>query len=203
MEAGFEAQQGSRYDEAEELLLLASRLASTFDPGDIRRATTLDNLADVYRAQGRQADAETLYREALERRVEILGAEDQRVAVGLENLAGFYVEHGSYAAAAPFYWRALEISEANLGPDHPDVATVLAGLARVHHLELEYPAAEPLYQRALTIRERAFGLSDATVAELLEAYADLLGQTGRESEAAAMEARARSIRPDNFIPTQP
>jgi tetratricopeptide (TPR) repeat protein len=201
MEAGFDAHQGGRYAEAEELFLLASRQAATFDVADIRRATTLENLADVYRAQGREPDAEALYRTALERRVEILGPGHQRVAVGLENLATFYAQQGSYASAEPLYWRALEISEANLGPDHPDVATVLLGLARVRHSQLEYADAEPLYQQALAIREQVLGPNDMTVAELLEPYADLLRAMGRGVEATEMEARARSIRPDDFIST--
>ena len=200
MEAGFEAQQSGRYAEAEEVLLLASRLASTFAADDLRRATTLDNLADVYRAQGRDLEAEALYQQALAHRVEILGSAHQRVAVGLENLGRLYTDQGSYAAAAPAYWRALEITEANLGPGDPDVATILIGLGRVHHAQTDYAEAERLYQRALRIRERAFGLDDVTVAEVLEAYADLLRQTGREGDAIPMEARARDIRPEEFVP---
>ena len=68
-------------------------------PGDIRRGTTLDNLADVLRAQGRVGEAETLYQQALDLHVARLGPNHQRVAAGLDNLARLYVEQGSYAAA--------------------------------------------------------------------------------------------------------
>ena len=201
IEAGYEAQQSGRLREAEEMFLVAVQFAEAFGADDIRRAVTLDNLADVYRAQRRDRDAEGLYRQALEVRSQILGPQHQRVAVGLDNLARFYADQGSYAAAEPLYWRALEISEANLGPDHPDVATTLGGLAALYHDQLEYADAEPLYRRALTIRER-LGLDDVGVAEILEGYADLLKHTGREREALAMAARAREIRPADFVPLE-
>ena len=109
MEAGYEALQSGRFVEAEEMFLVAVRHAEAFGVDDIRRATTLDNLADVYRAQQRDDEAEGLYRQALEIRSQILGPQHQRVAVGLDNLARFYTDQGSYATAEPLYWRALEI----------------------------------------------------------------------------------------------
>jgi len=202
MEAGYEAQQSGRLVEAEEMLLVAVQYAEAFGVDDIRRATTLDNLADVYRAQQREGDAEGLYRQALEIRSQILGPQHQRVAMGLGNLARFYDDQGSYAAAEPLYWRALEISEVNLGPGHPDVATLVGALAALYHLQDEYADAEPLYQRALRIREQTLGPDDASVAEILEGYADLIERTGRESAALAMKARARAIRPDEFVPLE-
>ena len=54
--------------------------------------------------------------------------------------------------------------------------------------------AEALYERALDIRLRALGAEHPVVADTLEAQAVLLRKTGRGSEAAAGEARARAIR---------
>jgi tetratricopeptide (TPR) repeat protein len=167
MEAGYEAQQSGRLVEAEEMFLVAARYADGFGADDIRRAETLDNLADVYRTQQRDREAEGLYHQALEIRSQILGSQDQRVAVGLDNLARFYAEQGSYAAAEPLYWRAVEISEANLGPGHPDVATILGALAALYHDQHQYADAEPIYQRALSIREQSLGPNDMGVAEIL------------------------------------
>ena len=202
MEAGYEAQQSGRLLEAEEMFLVAVQYAEGFGADDIRRAVSLDNLADVYRAQQRDREAEGLYRQALEIRSQILGPQHQRVAVGLDNLGRFYAEQGSYAAAEPLYWRALEISEVNLGPDHPDVATTLGALAALYHGQFEYADAEPLYRRALRIWEQSLGPNDIGVAEVLEGYADLLEHTGREREALAMAARARAIRPADFVPLE-
>ncbi|MEE8199821.1 MAG: tetratricopeptide repeat protein [Candidatus Acidoferrales bacterium] len=54
--------------------------------------------------------------------------------------------------------------------------------------------AEPLYRRALAIREKILGPDHPRVALVLENYATLLRQTGREPQAAEMEARATAIR---------
>ena len=58
----------------------------------------------------------------------------------------------------------------------------------------KYAEAEPLYQRALGIWETALGPEHPNVASVLENYAVLLRKTGRESQAAEMEARAKAIR---------
>ena len=114
MDAGYDALQGGRYAESEEMFLVAAQLAERFSPDDDRRATTWNNLADLYRAQARYRDAEPWYRRALESLVEILGPEHLRVAGGLDNLAGFYFDQGSYGEAEPLYWNAVRIVEDTL-----------------------------------------------------------------------------------------
>jgi tetratricopeptide (TPR) repeat protein len=74
------------------------------------------------------------------------------------------------------------------------VATSLDNLANLYYAQGKYAEAEPLYQRALGIREKALGPEHPNVATVLENYAVLLRQTGRESHATEMEARAKAIR---------
>ncbi len=193
MDAGYDALQGGRYAESEEMFLAAAQLAEGFSPDDERRATTWNNLADLYRAQARYGEAEPLYRRALESLVEILGPAHLRVAGGLDNLAGFYLDQGSYGEAEPLYWSAATIVEDTLGPGHPAIGSILAGLAEIYHQQDQYAEAEPLYRRVLTILEH-FGPEDIRFAELLEDYATLLRQTERGAAAAEMESRARAIR---------
>jgi tetratricopeptide repeat protein len=54
--------------------------------------------------------------------------------------------------------------------------------------------AEAHYRRALAIREKVLPAVPPDVAGILENYAVLLRGTGRSAEAAAMEARERSLR---------
>ncbi len=63
--AGLEAYQQARYAEAEKAWLLALKEAENFGPEDPRLATSLNNLAELYRAQGKYAEAEPLYERAL------------------------------------------------------------------------------------------------------------------------------------------
>lgn len=54
--------------------------------------------------------------------------------------------------------------------------------------------AEQLFKRSLAIREKALGRYHPDVATELENYAYLLREMNRETEAAPLEARAKSIR---------
>jgi tetratricopeptide (TPR) repeat protein len=82
--------------------------------------TLLNNLADLYRAQGRYAEAEPLYKRSLAIRETALGPGHPDVATSLNNLADLYRAQGRYAEAEPLYKRALAIREKALGPDHPE-----------------------------------------------------------------------------------
>ncbi len=74
------------------------------------------------------------------------------------------------------------------------MATKLDNLALFCHDHGKYAEAEPLYQRALAIYEKALGSEHSHVAASLENYASLLRATGRVSEAAELEARAKATR---------
>ena len=61
------AYQQADYAQAKKLLLAALKEAEKFGEQDPRFATSLNNLAELYRAQGKYAQAEPLYRRALAR----------------------------------------------------------------------------------------------------------------------------------------
>jgi len=70
---------------------------------------SLNNLAELYRIQGRYPEAEPLYRRSLAIRERTLGPEHPSVATSLNNLAAFYHVQGRYAEAEPLYRRTLVI----------------------------------------------------------------------------------------------
>ncbi len=123
------AYQQADYAEAEKLFLAALKEAEKFGEQDPRLATSLNNLALLYDAQGKYAQAEPLYRRALAIREKALGPEHPDLATDLNNLALLYRAQGKYAQAEPLSRRALAIWEKALGPDHPQVATTLNNLA--------------------------------------------------------------------------
>ena len=65
MKAGTEALERGQYAEAEKLLLFALKEAEKFGELDGRLATSLNNLAELYHAQGNYAKAEPLHRQSL------------------------------------------------------------------------------------------------------------------------------------------
>ena len=107
-------------------------------------ATILNDLASLYAAQGRHAEAEPLFRRALAIREKVLGPDHPYVATTLGNLGGLYLALGRHAETEPLLERALVIRESALGPEHPDVAESLNNLAIVYRRQGRYGEAESL-----------------------------------------------------------
>ena len=85
-------------------------------------ATSLNNLAGLYQAQGKHAEAEALYERSLAILEKALGKDHPDVAASLNNLAFLYYSQGKYDEAEPLFKRSLAIAEKALGKDHPHVA---------------------------------------------------------------------------------
>ena len=75
MAAATKAYQQGNYPEAEKQLEAAVKEAEGFGPQDPRLATSLNNLAEAYRLEGRYGKAEPLHRRALAIREVALGPE--------------------------------------------------------------------------------------------------------------------------------
>ncbi len=74
---------------------------------DVILASTLNNLAERYKEEGRYADAEPLYQRVLAINEKARGPDHPSVALALNDLAELYKEEGRYADADPLYKRAL------------------------------------------------------------------------------------------------
>jgi tetratricopeptide (TPR) repeat protein len=96
-----------------------------FGVNHVNYGVALNNLAIVYKEQGKYADAEGLFKRALAIQEKTRGKDHPDVAATLNNLAVVYLEQGKYADAEGLHKRALAIKEKALGKDHPDVALTL------------------------------------------------------------------------------
>ena len=149
----------------------------------------------LYRAQGRYAEAEPLYKRSLAIREKALGPDHPDVGDSLNNLAELYRAQGRYAEAEPLYKRSLAIAEKALGPDHPDVGAALNNLAALYEAQGRYAEAEPLYQRSLAICEKALGPDHPDVGTALNNLAVLYQAQGRYAEAEPLyQAQPRHLR---------
>ena len=194
MEAAYHARQDGRYREAEELLLVAADYAADFPANDLRRAMTLNDLAEISVTAERPAEAEVLYRQATEVIEAALGPDHVDLAAHLGMVAAFYADQGIYTEAEPLFERAVAILEPTLGWAHPDVAATVAALASVYYRQGLYAEAEPLYDRSLAVLELALEPDNVRLAEILEEYAGLLRATNRGAAAVPLETRARRVR---------
>ena len=164
-------------------------------------AQDLDELADIYHSEGRDVEAEQLYRRALDLREKSLTPETARnarvmgsVIMGSPDaLQNFLRDQGRLSEIEPVYEQTLRIQEQYLGPNDYSLGQTLENLARVYREEGKSEAALPLCQRALKIAEHNFGEDDPQVAWILNEYAQNLQKLGRTRDATAMHARAERI----------
>ncbi|GJL67731.1 MAG: hypothetical protein NPIRA06_03660 [Nitrospirales bacterium] len=148
----------ARYAQAEPLYQRALAIREeALGPTHPDVATSLNNLGELNRSQGKSAKAEPLYQRALAIREEALGPTHFQVALSLNNLAALYNNQGQDPDAEPLYQRALAIREEVWALTHPDVAQSLNNLGMLYINQRQYAEAKPLLQRALDICEEILG----------------------------------------------
>jgi CHAT domain-containing protein/tetratricopeptide (TPR) repeat protein len=87
----------------------------------------LNNLAELYRALGRYAEAEPLLKRSLAVWEKALGPDHPDVGTALSNLAGLYFEQRDWAHAADFWRRSTDVIERRALRGTHDVVQVLTG----------------------------------------------------------------------------
>ena len=109
---------------------------------------SLNNLAELYWAQGRFGEAEPLYREALQARREVLGPRHPGALISLSNLAALYRAQGRFGEAEPLNREALQARREVLGPHHPLTLASLNNLAELYQAQGRFGEAATLYREA-------------------------------------------------------
>jgi CHAT domain-containing protein/Tfp pilus assembly protein PilF len=153
----------------------------------------LNDLAVLYKQQGRYGDAEPLYKRSLAILEKAVGLDHPKVATSLTNLAALYDSQNRYADAEPLYKRSLAIREKALGPVHPDVANSLHNLAGLYKEQGRYADAEPLFKQSLAIFEKVLGRDHPDVATALTNLAGLYLNQGRSGDAEPLYRRSLAI----------
>ena len=108
-DSGKQAYEAGEYAKAQKLFESALKEAEGFGPNDPRLATSLNNLAELYRAQGKYDQAEPLYKRSLAIREKALGPDHPDVATSLNNLAALYRKTGQVKTAEAMEKRAAGI----------------------------------------------------------------------------------------------
>jgi PAS domain S-box-containing protein len=178
-----------RAADAERLLerALAIREA-TLARDDPDLAGSFEALALVRQRQGRVAEAAALLERQLATAEKIYGAEHPEVARVLLNLGLARADLGEDDDARRLMERALAMAERTLKAGQPLLARSLGSLADHHFKHGRFAAAEPLYRRFMA--QQAGGSVDPERETALGNWARLLRATGRDAEAARVEAAA-------------
>ena len=167
---------------------------------ELRRASIGDHplvaldegaLAAILDALGEDAEAELLLRRTIDTLEDTFGTHNHELAVALNNLAAILARRGDLDAAEAGYRRAVAIKRELLGDDAPEIGGTLNNLAVVLRKRGATDEAETLFVEALSLM-RGLEPTHPSIARCARNYARLLRATGRETEAAALEARTET-----------
>jgi tetratricopeptide (TPR) repeat protein len=130
------------------------RVLGDTHPGTL---TTLDNLANAYRAAGRLAEAISLCERTLADREQVLGDTHPDTLNSRNSLAMAYRDSGRPAEAISLCERTLADREQVLGDTHPDTLNSRFNLALAYLDAGRLAEAISLYERTLAECERVLG----------------------------------------------
>ena len=187
---------------AEQALEAAIAIAERTPDGSAALAAALSRLGEIRHLDGKEGDAEALFRRALDINERLLGAEHHDLVVLLNDLSRLYLKRGAHADAEPLLLRLHAIKRMK-GEDHPEVATVLASLASVKQALGRYDAAEQLWRRVLEIRERTLAPHHFSIATALEHLGETCAARGKLNEALRHRLRALAMREMTLDPGHP
>ena len=165
--------------------------------------SSMNNLFNVLKEQGKWQEAEQLHREALKGMRPRLGEDHPDTLSSMNNLANVLQEQGKRQEAEQLHREALKVRRSRLGDDHPDTLSSVNNLANIEkeygrkgtrlvHNDLSeaslqsYATDSEVQQRqALQGLEAKLGAGHPDALRARLALADLLAERGRLSEAAA------------------
>jgi TonB family protein len=187
---------------AEQALRAAIQTAERLPEAHLAIAAALIKLGELKRAEGRDADAEDFFRQALEAGERALGPEHLSLVPALTSLGAVRVARGVPEEAEPFLTRALSVSEMHLGSDHPDLVVLLNDLSRLYLKQSAHAFAEPLLLRLYAIK-RVKGEEHPEVATVLASLAAVRQAMGRHDSAEqlwrrVLDIRERTLAPNHF-----
>jgi len=157
-------------------------------------ASTLNNLAGLYKATGEYAKAEPLYLHARDIRRKALGEKHPDYAINLSDLAELYGLMGEYTKAEKLLLQARDIRKNALGEQHQEYADTLYCLADVYGSMGEYARAERLYIQVRDIRKKVLGERHPDYAATLNNLAAIYHSMKEYGRAEQLYLQAHDIK---------
>lgn len=194
----------ARYRDAE---LTAQRMRELAEgplrgrPGKLSMAVRRQGIA--IHEQGRNAEAEAMYRWCLQFDEELYGRESDQVAVDLNNLGTVCKDLGRFNEAETYYRGALAIWERILKPGARNIGSAYQNLGDLYEIQGRYLEAEQACKRALAIVERQFGADHVKTASVLNNLANVYMDMARYAPAELLHKQALAIREKSLGPEHP
>ncbi len=146
-------------------------------------AQTIAALAFELKQDGKFADAEARFREALEISKEVFGESDLLTLTYLNDWGLALLDLGRVDEAEPALRRAFQEKERRLGRDDPDVIQAMDGLGFALQAQGKLKDAEDIFRDELSRSRRVFKSDDARVFFTMDNLARVLFMQGRLDEA--------------------
>ena len=148
---------------------------------------------------GRNPEAEELLLRALDLREKSAGNQIQTIGVTQDlsfpfALLNFYRDEGRLGEMEQIYQRAIQIQGRYLDPNDDALGKTFFLAASLYAEENKPEPSLPLYRHALQISEHNVGTVDPVLLPILEGYAGALRTLGRMDQADRLIARASLIR---------
>jgi tetratricopeptide (TPR) repeat protein len=177
-QAGYGLQQQCDYPQALEWYKKALIIREkVFGKEHQSTAGTCNNIAGIYRVQGKFVEALAGYHYVLDFCEKVLGMEDRYTAITYNNIAGVHDNLHEYTEALEWMKKALAIQEKFAGVERSDTASTYNNIAGIHYALHEYHQALAWNRKALAIREEVLGKEHPSTAityhNIAEAWAAL------------------------------
>jgi serine/threonine protein kinase len=119
----------------------------------------LDELAALHLDRDEPADAESLFRQSLERKLRIFGEEHPATMASRKNLACVLKQQKKLAEAEALFRQCLDVYRRAPGPEHPDVIVAIRELADILEAQGKLDEACILWQQCLEGWDRLLGFA--------------------------------------------
>ena len=155
----------------------------------VARADSLYGLGNVLRTEGRYADAERSFREALALQRKLYGEKHGDIGRTLMGLALTLDDEDELKAALPLMRNAVAMQRELYGSEpHPDLAEAVNDLGQLLEENGDYDESERMYSESIVLRRRLYGDKHPKIAQGLNNLASAMQDKG---ELAASEATYR------------
>lgn len=116
-------------------------------------ASALDNLANLYKKEGKYTEAENYYLQTKDIYEKVSGKNSDGYATALDHLGELYKDKADYLQAEQYYQQAKNLRENLSGKQPLDYATSLNHLAQLYRTTGNYRQAEKYYLEAKNLQQ--------------------------------------------------
>ncbi|WP_342377821.1 tetratricopeptide repeat protein [Myxococcus stipitatus] len=181
----------SQFAEAEREALQGLELArKRLGPDSLHVPNLMNDLGQIYSAQGRFEQALTYHRQAMELRERLLGPNNPALVTSYNRVSSASMATGQRAVARRALNKALALQEASSAPETSPLGTTLLQLGLISRIEGRAQEARSQLDRAHRVLERIWGPNHITVAYVLTEKAFLALEQGQEDEALTLISEA-------------